>query len=1496
MCTGASTPAFTNATAGGTWSVIPGTGTASISAGGVLTGTTAGNVRVRYTLPTGCFVETGTITIFSSPTITTNPTNFTTNNGGGATFTVAASNTPTSYTWQVSTNGGATWTTVTNGGVYSGATTATLTITGATLAMNGYLHHASATNACGTSAYSTAATLTVSNIVLVTGAGTNSVTCGTNAILKDHAGDGNYTNNRNDWSVINAGLGATITLTGTYATENTWDFVRIYDGSGIAGTLLATYTGTGTINYTGNPGQTLTIRFTSDGSNGASGFAVNVSYSGVCFPVCTTPTAQPTALMLFPASTTIAGSFTAASPASDSYLVIRGTSATPPTAPVIGTTYTIGSIYQAGGYVVVDNDTNNVFTATGLTSTTTYYFYIYSFNGLCTGGPLYLGSSPLTGNATTTVISYCEPTTTQNTEYISGVASVGTINDVSNPSGYTAGGYANYSSIVIATQIPGGGINLDINFNPPPGEFQFIKTWVDWNKNAIFEDPAELVYTTGTTATGPTSFGFIIPGAQALGDYRMRIKTRNYGGVASGNSTYTPCSDHDRGETEDYTIRVVADCSAKITGVTNGSACGPTNTVNLSATMSAGSTEIRWYNALTGGALVGTGASWTTPPISATTTYYVTAWNGICETIHRTPVVATILPTSNITVTPSVPEVCGEGNVVQITAAGDFVKEILLTQNFESGMAPFVVTTPTNVGGGVDTPWSVKPSPYQPTSTTVWKPAVNSGPVGTTGNRFAFTTSDYSASNIQTIMTSPVIDATLFNSLTLTFDHYYSDYNGDSGEVQVATNPAGTNWTTAITPSPFNTDLGSASKFTTATVDLTPYAGISTLRFRFVYNGNWADGWAVDNIKIEGVRPLNTTFTWTGGSVNAFVDAGLTTPYTTQSVSTVYVVPTALQLAATSWSFTANATLGNGCPISQLITINNKTKLWKGTVDNNWYNANNWEPVGVPDATTCVFIYDGPFDSNINNTGNDAYARTLTVRPSGLLDIQPNNDLTVTNTVTVDAGGIFNIENSGSLIQVNNVANSGNISMKRNVSIEALDYVYWSSPVANFTSSAISPATPTSVIWKWAPTLASTVNNHGNWLGGSETMVNGKGYIVRSPNGWPTTTATFTANFVGVPNNGIINMPISRGAYDLAGTYNTLVSTTPGTRDDDNWNLVGNPYPSAVDAIDFLTLNTNIAGFINVWTHGTLPTSAIADPFYNNYTYNYTPGDYITYNSSGASAGPGTFGGYIGAGQGFFVLMNHTSASETETVTFNNTMRSSTYDNQQFFRTTDDNNNGRVWLDLIASNGSNVRNLVAYVDGATNNRDRMFDAITDEKLNLNLYSAIGDDLMKIQGRTLPFDQEDKVPMGIKVPQNGNYTIGIGAVDGFFTNDQNIYLEDKENNTIHDLRLNPYSFTANAGNYPNRFVLRYTNETLGGDDLVADEANLWVISSDALSVKSTKNTIQSVRVFDVLGRHLAYYPNVDGYEVPLTTIQKNNAALIIQVTLSNGTVVSKKTIY
>ena len=61
----------------------------------------------------------------------------------------------------------------------------------------------------------------------------------------------------------------------------------------------------------------------------------------------------------------------------------------------------------------------------------------------------------------------------------------------------------------------------------------------------------------------------------------------------------------------------------QVTGTTPGYTCG-TGTVNLGATGSAGTT-LNWYAASTGGAPIGNGTSFTTPVISATTNFYVSA-------------------------------------------------------------------------------------------------------------------------------------------------------------------------------------------------------------------------------------------------------------------------------------------------------------------------------------------------------------------------------------------------------------------------------------------------------------------------------------------------------------------------------------------------------------------------------------------------------------------------------------------------------------------------------------------------------------------------------------------------------------------------------------------------------------------------------------------------------------------------------------------------------
>jgi hypothetical protein len=96
-----------------------------------------------------------------APSITSQPSNRTVNVGQDVQFTVAANGEPPpSYQWQLSSDSGTSWTNVMNVAPYSGASTVTLLITGATLNLNGYRYRATAGNSAGV-ASSSAATLTV---------------------------------------------------------------------------------------------------------------------------------------------------------------------------------------------------------------------------------------------------------------------------------------------------------------------------------------------------------------------------------------------------------------------------------------------------------------------------------------------------------------------------------------------------------------------------------------------------------------------------------------------------------------------------------------------------------------------------------------------------------------------------------------------------------------------------------------------------------------------------------------------------------------------------------------------------------------------------------------------------------------------------------------------------------------------------------------------------------------------------------------------------------------------------------------------------------------------------------------------------------------------------------------------------------------------------------------------------------------------------------------
>lgn len=561
----------------------------------------------------------------------------------------------------------------------------------------------------------------------------------------------------------------------------------------------------------------------------------------------------------------------------------------------------------------------------------------------------------------------------------------------------------------------------------------------------------------------------------------------------------------------------------------------------------------------------------------------------------------------------------------------------------------------------------------------------------------------------------------------------------------------------------------------------------------------------------------------------------------------------------------------------------------------------------TPSAPTSskIAVINGNYDTTING---DIDACSLIINNPYVATITGSHYINIENDFTNN--GTLNIQNNGSLVQVNNNgvnSGTGTFNMTRDVSMRKYDYVYWSSPVPNFPVSTISPTTAADHIWKWIPTVGG---DFGNWTNTSENMIRGKGYIVRGPSGFTTTPATHTATFTAsgasgnYPFNGNVTTPIERGANQSLAGYTNPLNGINYTRFDDNLNLVGNPFPSAIKSLDFLNNNTNIEGAVRIWTHGALP-AAIVNPFYGSFAYNYSSNDYIVYNGVGTLSGPAGFNGYIAAGQGFFITMNDGPADNTQTVSFNNTMRSKTYNNSQFYRMSNasitnvnENATSRIWLDIVGNDGKASRTLIGYTEGATFEKDRMYDASIFLDGNQNIYSLINNERMTIQGRSVPFINSDLVPIGFQSAAVSTYKIAIAATDGLFEgNSQPIYLEDKLLNIIFDLRQAPYVFTSNVGKFDERFVLRYTNAALSNVNYQNDENSVVVfVKTNQINIKSNAENIASCKVYDVLGREIYSKENIKQNEFSINEIRNNHQALIVRTTLVNGQIVSRKIVF
>ncbi|WP_035561916.1 beta strand repeat-containing protein [Hymenobacter sp. IS2118] len=409
--------------------------------------------------------------------------------------------------------------------------------------------------------------------------------------------------------------------------------------------------------------------------------------------------------------------------------------------------------------------------------------------------------------------------------------------------------------------------------------------------------------------------------------------------------------------------------------------------------------------------------------------------------------------------------------------------------------------------------------------------------------------------------------------------------------------------------------------------------------------------------------------------------------------------------------------------------------------------------------------------------------------------------LTLAGSLTTDANSFTLLSNAAGTAMVVNTGGTvvGNATVQRyiNPSLNAgAGYRHYSSPVANSTVADLATtgfgpvvngsyntsATPTTV--KPYPTvfgydqsrLATTSNNLAafdkGWFSPASTtaaLAVGRGYTVNL-------RANQVVDFVGTLNNGDQTLSLARNSGSTAAAA--------------GWQLVGNRYPAPLDfSLVAASDRPNLDAAIYV--------------FESTSQYN---GQYRSYIN-------GLGNPVVTMGQGFFVRVSE--GQTTGSLTFRNSQRLTTYQDPTFRRsTTETRPLVQLQLGGPAAGLATDNTHIYFEAGATAGLDSQFDAVKlANSTGLNLSSlALGSEL-SINGLPLPVSTSLVVPLRVRVPATGTYTLTALQVLNFSPNAQP-FLRDLQLNTLTDLHQQPsYTFTQDAANSTPRFELVFARQVL-----------------------------------------------------------------------------------
>jgi hypothetical protein len=425
----------------------------------------------------------------------------------------------------------------------------------------------------------------------------------------------------------------------------------------------------------------------------------------------------------------------------------------------------------------------------------------------------------------------------------------------------------------------------------------------------------------------------------------------------------------------------------------------------------------------------------------------------------------------------------------------------------------------------------------------------------------------------------------------------------------------------------------------------------------------------------------------------------------------------------------------------------------------------------------------------------------------------------------------------------------------------------------------------------WLYTFNGSDNNYGAWkaINQNTAILAGEGYTMKGTSGAVNIGSQQNYVFKGKPNNGDFTLPILKG----------------------NNRLIGNPYPSAMDADEFIkenikeTINSKAGrndknifnGALYFWDHFGERNSHYLKDYVGGYaTYTLMGGAKAIASDTRINTTSGTSSWkipqqFIPVNQGFFViaaldgLINTTTAIDGGNIVFKNSHRifmTESISNSVFMKgingkTANSIGNKvkdsieildkrpKIWLQFDSPTGYHRQLLVGVDENASNYFDLGYDAPIADIGKEDMFWIFDGGRFVIQAVN-NFNTNQELPLGLIVSKTGLARIKIDELKNM---DENIsvHIKDKLTGENHNISRKPFEINLGPGTYSDRFSLIFKFQKLVDEDvktelLIAAEAEqinegIHVFMNNVIGEIQIKNNsddeITSIVLYNYLGQ-------------------------------------------